>query len=100
MDTGSGAVDFKISVGSKARVIVEIKLSDNPKAVSGYEKQLEMYKRAERTTKGVYVLIDVGGIGKKDKELLKIKNANATRGEPVSEIVFIDGNKRRSASKL
>jgi hypothetical protein len=100
MDTGTGVVDFKFSVGSKAKVIVEIKLSDNPKVVAGYEKQLEAYKRSERTSKGVYVVIDVGGIGKKDKELLKIKNDQAARGEPTSEIVFIDGSKRRSASKL
>ena len=100
MDTGSGAVDFKFSVGLRARVIVEIKLSDNPKVVPGYEKQLEAYKKAERTTKGVYVVIDVGGMGRKDKELLKLKNDKAAQGEPTSEIVFVDGSRRRSASKL
>lgn len=100
MDTGSGVVDFKFSVGAKARVIVELKLSDNPKVVAGYERQLETYKRSEATTKGVYVVVDVGGMGKKDKQLLKIKNDRAARGEHVSDIVFIDGSVRRSASKL
>jgi hypothetical protein len=100
MDTGTGVVDFKFSVGAKAKVVVEIKLSDNPKVVAGYEKQLEAYKTSERTSKGVYVVIDVGGMGKKDKDLLKVKNEQAARGEPTSDIVFIDGSKRRSASKL
>ncbi len=100
MDTGSGVVDFKFSVGAKARVIVEIKLSDNSKVVAGYEKQLEAYKKSEETTKGVYVVVDIGGLGKKDKQLLKIKNDRVARGEHVSDIVFIDGSFRRSASKL
>lgn len=100
MDTGTGLVDFKFSIGSEIKIIVEIKLSDNPNVVSGYEKQLESYKKSERTTKGVYVVIDIGKMGRKDKELLNVKNEQAERGEPTSEIVFIDGSKRRSASKL
>lgn len=100
MDTGTGVVDFKFSVGAKAKVMVEIKLSDNPKVVAGYEKQLETYKKSEKTSKGVYVVINVGGMGKRDIDLLKVKNEQAARGEPTSEIVFIDGSKRRSASKL
>lgn len=100
MDTGSGVVDFKFSVGAKARVIVELKLSDNPKVVAGYEKQLETYKKSEETTNGIYVVVDVGGLGKKDQQLLKVKNDRNTRGNPVSDIVFVDGSIRRSASKL
>jgi hypothetical protein len=100
MDTGTGVVDFKFSAGAKARVMVEIKLSDNSKVVAGYEKQLEAYKKSEKTSKGVYVVINVGGMGNKDKDLLKVKNEQAARGEPTSEIVFVDGSKRRSASKL
>jgi hypothetical protein len=100
MDTGTGSVDFKFSVGATAKVIVETKLSDNPKIVSGYEKQLEVYKTSERTTKGVYVVIDVGGIGKKDQTILKIKNERTAKGLPASEVVFVDGNAKASASKL
>jgi hypothetical protein len=100
MDTGTGSVDFKISVGASAKVIVETKLSDNSKVVSGYEKQLEVYKKSERTTKGVYVVIDIGGMGKRDQAILKLKNERAGKGLPSSEVVFIDGNVRVSASKL
>jgi len=39
-------------------------------------------------------------MGKKDQQILKLKNAKLAIGEPASEIVFVDGNKRSSASKL
>lgn len=100
MDTGTGLVDFKFSVGAQARVVVEIKLSDNPKVVAGYEKQLESYKKSEQTSNGVYVVIDVGRMGKKGEDILKIKNARTAKRELTSEVVFIDGNRRQSASKL
>lgn len=99
-DTGNGPVDFKVSSGFTGRVLAEIKLSTNPKVVAGYTKQLETYKGAEETTQGFYVVIDVGGMGKKDEELIKAKNAQAAAGKPTSEIIIIDGTRRASASKL
>ena len=99
-DTGNGPVDFKMSKGFTGRVLVEIKLSTNPKLVAGYSKQLETYKDAEQTMRGHYVVIDVGKMGKKDETLLRLKNAQAKAGRPTSEIVLIDGRRRPSASKL
>jgi len=46
-------------------VIVEVKLSDNKNLISGYSKQLEKYKEAEKTTKGLYVVIDIGYMKKR-----------------------------------
>jgi hypothetical protein len=100
MDTGTGVVDFKFSVGANAKVIVEIKLSDNSKVVAGYEKQLESYKTSERTSKGIYVLIDVGAMGNKAKEILKRKNETLARHGAASEVVIVNGSIRKSASKL
>lgn len=97
-DTGNGPVDFKVAQG-RGRVLVEIKLSKG-KVVSGYTRQLERYKTAEETTKGFYLVIDVGAMGKKRTELLAAKNAAAARGEATSPIVFIDGIRKPSASKL
>lgn len=99
-DTGNGPVDFKMSSGFDGRVLVEIKLSTNSKVLAGYEKQLQAYKDAEQTTYGFYVVIDVGGMGKKDQQLLARKNALAIAGQPTSEIVLIDAKRRPSASKL
>lgn len=100
VDTGTGEVDFKFSHGYASRVLVEIKLSDSPKVVGGYERQLETYKKAEHTMRATYVVIDVGKMGKKDKEILKLQGARKKEGLPASEIVFIDGFVKASASKL
>lgn len=99
-DTGNGPVDFKVSSGFNGRVLVEIKLSTNNKVVPGYSRQLEAYKAGEETVKGYYVVMDVGGMGEKGKNLLALKNAAAARGEETSPIEFIDGKRRLSASKL
>jgi hypothetical protein len=99
-DTGNGPVDFKVSSGFIGRVLVEIKLSTNTKVVSGYTRQLETYKGAEETTRGFYVVIDVGKMGWKRKELHAAKNQAISEGQSASLIVFVDGSRRLSASKL
>ncbi len=99
-DTGNGPVDFKIASGFKGRVLVEIKLSTNNKLVPGYSRQLETYKNAEETTRAFYVVLDVGGMGEKDEKLIALKNELAAEGHRVSPVVFIDGTRRPSASKL
>lgn len=99
-ETGNGPVDFKVSAGFAGRVLVEIKLSKNPKLVDGYIKQLEAYKSAEETLSGFYVVVDVGNMGRKDERLLAVKNEASAKGEATSPIYFIDGSRRKSASKL
>jgi hypothetical protein len=99
-DTDNGPVDFKVSQGFNGRVVVEIKLSRNGKLVRGYTRQLETYKTAEETIKGYYVVLDVGRMGEKNKALMTVKNEAAGRGETTSPIIFIDGLRRLSASKL
>ena len=99
-DTGNGPVDFKLSAGFTGRVLVEIKLSTNGKLVRGYTRQLVTYTTAEETQRGYYVVVDIGKMGKKAKALLATKNGAASRGETTSPIVFVDGIRRISASKL
>ena len=99
-DTGNGPVDFKVSQGFTGRVLVEIKLSTNRKLVKGYTRQLDAYKLAEETQKGYYVVVDVGSMGEKAKNLIDVKNAAAAQGDVTSPILFVDGSRRPSASKL
>ena len=99
-DTGNGPVDFKMSSGFNGRVLVEIKLSTNSKLIAGYEKQLRAYAEAEETTSAFYIVLDVGQMGKKDQQLVAVKNREAKAGKPTSAIVLIDGQRRPSASKL
>jgi hypothetical protein len=99
VDTGTGQVDFKISKGFNAKVLVEIKLSTNPNLVHGYKTQLETYKRAESTMRAFYIVIDVGRMGKKDRHLMKVRNETSSKGEPLSELLFVDGTLKAPASK-
>jgi len=99
-DTGNGPVDFKVSKGFSGRVLIEIKLSRNSKLIEGYTRQLEAYKAAEETVRGYYLIIDVGQMGKKAEKLLLVKNRAAQKGGAVSSIIFVDGTRKPSASKL
>lgn len=97
-NSGGGPVDFKFSTGFAGRLLVELKLSKGS-VVHGYTKQLEIYKRAAATRAGIYVVIDVGGMGRKLRTIRKAKADAEARGELASEIVVIDARRRASASK-
>jgi len=99
-DMGRGSVDFKFSSGYEAKVLVELKFSDHGYVVSGYENQLEIYKSAERTDKGFYVVIDVGYMGTKDDQLLALKDEAMKKNGVASEVIFINGEVKPSASKV
>ena len=99
-DTGNGPVDFKFSQGFTGRVLVEIKLSRNSKLIAGYRRQLEAYKKAEETLNAYYLVIDVGQMGNKDQRLEAAKNRARKDGERVSPIIYVDGTRKPSASKL
>jgi len=88
-----------MSKGFETKVLVEIKLSKNSNLVHGNETQLETYKRSERTMRAFYVVIDVGRMGKRDERLIKLRNEAASKSEPLSELIFIDGTLKASASK-
>lgn len=98
-NAGGGPVDFKFSTGYSGRVLVELKLSKG-QVVSGYTKQLERYKIASKTQGGVFVIMDVGGLGNKLKVIQKLQQQALSRGDPVSSIVYIDAKRQVSASKL
>lgn len=97
-DTGNGPVDFKFSFGFDTRIVVEIKLSTND-LLHGYTKQLEIYKKAEDTHEGVYLVIDIGSIGQKYNNIQRLRREAIEAGQKTSAIYLIDGNRRESASK-
>jgi hypothetical protein len=99
IDTGNGKLDFKFSQGFEARVLVEIKLSTNQATVSGYTKQLDVYKKAQQTTRAIYLVLDVGKMGDKEKDLIAIKNRLSKQRKPVSDLEFVDGTIKPTASK-
>ncbi|MGP3791723.1 hypothetical protein [Pseudomonas sp. B392_1p] len=98
-DSGNGPVDFKLSQGFDSKLVVEIKLSTNGSLVHGYEKQLEIYKKADDTDLGIFLIIDIGGIGKKYGEVQRLRNEFIKDHGKASDIWYIDGNQKASASK-
>jgi hypothetical protein len=97
MDSGRGYVDFKFSKGFLKKIIVEIKHSSNPSISDGFSEQLQLYKKAEETAHGYYVIVDVGGMGKKYEKLTEMYNNDY---EKRAEIIYIDGRLKPSASKI
>lgn len=97
-DSGNGPVDFKFSFGYELRIVIEIKLSTNSSVVHGYEKQLEVYKQAENTQLGILLLLDVGKLGRKYKDIQNLRAQSIQENGIASDIVLIDGHQKSSAS--
>ena len=97
-ETGRGPVDFKLSVGIDTRILVEIKLSTNKQVMHGYDKQLTVYAEAEKPIESYYVVINVGGLGKKEAELVYKKDQLEKKLGRAPKIVVIDGTPKKSAS--
>lgn len=95
---GGGPIDFKFSQGYRARVPVEMKRSSGT-VRHGYEKQLEIYLDASRTSHGIFVVIDFGDLGDKLEQITQIQANRRAAGERASDIVVIDATKKLSASK-
>jgi hypothetical protein len=96
MDTGSGYVDFKFSIGFSKKLVVEIKHSYNENVINGYSEQLKLYKKAEETAYGYYVIVDLGRMGKKYEKLIEMYHNDPKKR---AEIIYIDGRIKPSASK-
>lgn len=96
---GGGPVDFAFGDGCESRVLVEMKRSDGT-VVSGYEKQLEKYKKSARTDYAVFVVIDYGNATRKIRTICSMQAKQLANGHRASEIVVIDAKKKLSPSKL
>ncbi len=95
---GGGPIDFKFSHGYDARVLVEMKRSMG-QVKHGYEKQLEVYKKAAQTEFAIFVVIDYGDLGAKLATIQELRRQQLARGERAADIVVIDATKKLSASK-
>ena len=98
-DADNGPVDFKLSHGFDSKIVVEVKLSTNSHLVQGYKKQLEIYKRADDTDEGIFLLVDVGRIGNKHTEVQRVRRDFLEKHGKASEIWYVDGTQKKSASR-
>jgi hypothetical protein len=72
VNSGRGAVDFKFSEGYNDKVVVEVKLTTNKNLDKGFTKQLPEYQKAEKSKRGIYLVIDVGASDNKIKRFFKL----------------------------
>ncbi|MDN4632372.1 hypothetical protein QCD71_12660 [Sphingomonas sp. PsM26] len=97
-NSGGGPVDFKFSTGFRGRLVVEMKLSKGT-VESGYKTQLEIYKKAAATSAGIFVVMDIGGMGMKLRKIERMRDAAIAAGEQADDIIVIDARRKASASK-
>lgn len=57
VDNGRGPVDFKASYGAGEKSLIEFKLASNKALKRNLEKQVEVYKNANRTEKAVKAIV-------------------------------------------
>lgn len=101
VNSGRGQVDFKISRGYNSRVLVETKLTSNPRLQHGYETQLTEYQKAEKTHHAIFLVIDVGGYTKpRYKAFLKAVEASKQVDQRVPDVIIVDAVRKPSASKM
>ena len=67
--------------------------------IKGFEKQLPAYNKAEKTDTSIYLVIQTKRSEKNIQALNKLAGEKSQKGERVPEIIVIDGQKQKSASK-
>ena len=94
---GGGPVDFKFSRGSKAKHLLEVKMSDG-NLIHGYETQLEVYKKAASTESATYLVVEVHNLSKTKRN--KLIGLYEKQSKPKrSNLCFVDARIKKSASK-
>jgi hypothetical protein len=98
-NAGNGPVDFKLSAGYHARVLVEIKKSSNGDLLHGFQVQLAAYENAEATRESLYLILLVSDNEAPINDVMALRSAALAKGARVPDIVVIDARKRLPASK-
>lgn len=98
-NAGRGSVDFKISKGYQSRVIVETKLTTNPRLQHGFETQIGEYQKAEKSHQAIYLIIDVGGSRERIQALKDLIQQYENEEILMPKVIFINAHPRPSASR-
>lgn len=96
-DAGRGPVDFKFSSGSDNKVLVEVKLTSNSKLAKGYLSQLPIYLKAEKSLRGIYLVIHNMEISdQRWDSFIKLTNDNGIKN---LKMIDVNAIPKSSASK-
>jgi hypothetical protein len=98
-NAGPGPVDFKFSHGGDVKVTVEMKKSNHGRLQHGYDTQLALYNRAERTATSIFLIMRIGDDATKIDGVLESRRSALRQGEIAPEVVIIDARPQESASK-
>jgi hypothetical protein len=98
-NAGNGPVDFKLSKGYVARILVEIKKSSNSDLLNGFEKQLPEYEKSEATFESIYLIVRVTESDSSINNVIALRAKKLAEGRKAPEIVVVDARKKESASK-
>ena len=98
VNNGRGPADIKVSMGSKDSTIIEIKLASNSQMPKNLKNQLDIYKKANGTYNGVYLITYFTDNEKIKMEIL-LKKLDMFKYLD-KNIFLIDCRKKISASKV
>lgn len=97
VNNGRGPVDYKISIGSKDKTLVEFKLASNSKLMKNLQNQVAVYEQANDTKQSLKVIIYFTDY-EYNKVNLILKELNQ-QSNP--DIILIDAcNNKKSASNV
>ena len=96
-NNGRGPVDFKLSRGAKDKVVVETKLTSNSQLLHGFDIQLPIYMKQEKTKQAVYLIIDNGHPGRLQKFIEHYNNQSVEIKQKISYLI-VDATSKASAS--
>lgn len=103
VELGRGPVDFKLSRGSSARLVIEIKKAHNGKFWNGLDHQLPSYMRSDQCNVGWFVAIryrSTRGSVQRMRELPgQVRAASKREGKQIDYTV-IDARRPASASNI
>lgn len=96
VNNGRGPVDFKISVGSSDKTLVEFKLASNSKLKQNLLHQVDIYKAANQTDQSMKVILFF--TESELKKLNKVLKELGLCNDP--DIILIDARNKKSASNV
>lgn len=103
VDLGRGPVDFKITRGSVARLLIEAKKLHNGDFWNGLESQLPSYLNSDGTRSGWLLALRYrsGGVSKtRPRELAgRVERLNRSLGTSI-DVIVVDARPKASASKI
>lgn len=96
VNNGRGPVDYAISKGSSNKTLIEFKLASNSKLKQNLEKQVEVYEKANNTSKSIKVILYFDAF-EFNKTMKILKELNIDK---LPNIILIDAGKKISASNV